>query len=81
MMTKPTRLFPDQDREEEFGQSIRDGRQRRRWVLERLSKPKGGRPPVPARAALTGILFVLRTGIPWEMLPAEIGCGSGVTCW
>src|SRR5665213_3062672 len=29
----------------------------------------------------TGILFVLRTGIPWEMLPAEMGCGSGVTCW
>jgi transposase len=44
-------------------------------------KPKGGRPPVAARAALTGILFVLRTGIPWEMLPAEMGCGSGVTCW
>ena len=44
-------------------------------------KPKGGRPPIPARAVLTGILFVLRTGIPWEMLPAEMGCGSGVTCW
>ncbi len=43
-------------------------------------KPKGGRPPIPARAALTG-LFVLRTGIPWEMLPAEMVCGSGVTCW
>lgn len=45
------------------------------------AKPRGGRPPVPARAALTGILFVLRTGIPWEMLPTEMGCGSGVTCW
>jgi transposase len=44
-------------------------------------RPKGGRPPIPARAALTGILFVLRTGIPWEMLPMEMGCGSGVTCW
>ena len=33
------------------------------------------------RAALTGILFVLKTGIPWEMLPQEMGCGSGVTCW
>ncbi len=44
-------------------------------------RPKGGRPPVRARAALTGILFVLRSGIPWEMLPAEMGCGSGVTCW
>ncbi len=36
---------------------------------------------MPARAASTGILFVLRTGIPWEMLPVEMGCGSGVTCW
>ena len=31
--------------------------------------------------ALTGILFVLRTGIPWEYLPREMGCGSGMTCW
>ena len=33
------------------------------------------------RAALTGILFVLRSGIPWELLPAEMGCGCGMTCW
>ncbi len=45
------------------------------------AKPKGGRPRVSDRAALTGILFVLRSGIPWEMLPQEMGCGSGVTCW
>jgi transposase len=44
-------------------------------------KPKGGRPRVPDRAALTGILFVLQSGIPWELLPQEMGCGSGVTCW
>jgi transposase len=44
-------------------------------------KPKGGRPRVPDRAALTGIIFVLKSGIPWEMLPQELGCGSGVTCW
>ena len=44
-------------------------------------RPRGGRPPVPDRAALTGILFVLRTGLPWEYLPAEMGCGSGMTCW
>jgi len=44
-------------------------------------KPKGGRPRVPDRACLTGFLFVLRSGIPWEMLPRELGCGSGVTCW
>jgi transposase len=30
---------------------------------------------------LTGILFVLRSGLPWRMLPQEMGCGSGVTCW
>jgi transposase len=30
---------------------------------------------------LAGILFVLRTGLPWEDLPQELGCGSGMTCW
>jgi transposase len=40
-----------------------------------------GRTRVPDRAALTGILFVLKTGIPWEHLPQEMGCGSGMTCW
>ena len=40
-----------------------------------------GRKPVPDRAVLTGILFVLRSGIPWKMLPKEMRCGSGSTCW
>ena len=40
-----------------------------------------GRKPVDNRKALTGILFVLRTGIGWEYLPQEMGCGSGMTCW
>src|SRR5918912_321728 len=44
-------------------------------------KPKGGRPRVPARAALRGLIFVLTSGIRWAMLPQEKGCGSGVTCW
>ena len=49
-------------------------RRRCRW-------PSMGRPRVPDRAALTGILFVLRAGVPWQMLPKEMGCGSGTTCW
>jgi transposase len=43
--------------------------------------PKGGRPRIDDRAALTGILFVLKTGIPWEYLPRELGCCSGMSCW
>ena len=40
-----------------------------------------GRKRIDDRKALTGILFVLKSGIPWEMLPQEMGCGSGMTCW
>ncbi len=40
-----------------------------------------GRKRLRDRPALTGILFVLKSGIPWEMLPKEMGCGSGMTCW
>ncbi|MFK4071576.1 IS5 family transposase [Streptomyces sp. NPDC029674] len=36
-----------------------------------------GRPQVPDRQALCGILFVLYTGIQWEYLPQELGFGSG----
>ena len=43
--------------------------------------PKGRRPPITHRQALTGILFVLKTGLPWEDLPAEMNCGSGMSCW
>jgi len=40
-----------------------------------------GRKPIPDRAVLTVILLVLRSGIPWNMVPKELGCGSGTTCW
>jgi transposase len=49
------------------------------------SKPRRSRFPgrkrVDNREVLTGILFVLTSGIPWEMLPQEMGCDSGMTCW
>lgn len=48
---------------------------------EEPAKPLGGRPRCSDRAALRGIVFVLRSGVPWEMLPRELfGC-SGMTCW
>ena len=43
-------------------------------------KPRGGRPRASDRAAMAGIVFVLRTGIQWEDVPAEMGC-CGMTCW
>jgi transposase len=39
-----------------------------------------GRKPIDQRQILTGILFVLKTGIAWDDLPAELGCGCGKTC-
>lgn len=41
---------------------------------------KAGRPRVPERSALEGIVYVLKSSIPRSMLPKEFGC-SGVTCW
>src|SRR3954449_9818500 len=46
---------------------------------ERVSQ-RIGRPRVDDRIAFTAILFVLVTGVPWRLLPRELGC-SGVTAW
>ena len=40
-----------------------------------------GRKPLDNRKALTGILFVLKTGLRWQDLPQEMGCGCGMSCW
>ena len=40
-----------------------------------------GRKPLPDRAVLTGIVFVLRSGIAWNLMPQEMGCGSRTACW
>lgn len=49
--------------------------------VRRRRKTHPGRKPLDDRHVLTGTLFVLQSGIPWEMLPQEMGCGSGMTCW
>ena len=49
-------------------------KKKRRWRYP-------GRKPLSDRDVLKGILFVLKTGIAWEDLPQEMGCGSGMTCW
>ncbi|MGX1508811.1 transposase [Streptomyces collinus] len=57
------------------------------WLLVESLLPKpglkkvAGRPRVPDRQALCGILFVLHTGIQCEYLPQELGFRSGMTCW
>jgi transposase len=39
-----------------------------------------GRKPTDARKVMTGILFVLKTGVPWKSLPATSDFPSGHTC-
>jgi transposase len=56
------------------------------WAVVEPLLPKhppsrvGGHPRVNDRVCLTGILFVLKTGIPWEDFPHEMGC-CGMTLW
>ncbi len=38
-----------------------------------------GRPIVPYRKVLDGIIYILRTGCQWKMLPKEYGSGSTST--
>ena len=46
-------------------------------LLPALPSRYGGRPRVDDRAALTGIVYQLRTGIPWRLLPTrQLACGS-----
>ena len=42
--------------------------------------PGVGKPRVADRVCLTGIIFVLKTGLPWEDFPQEMGC-CGMTLW
>jgi transposase len=48
---------------------------------KRRRKRFPGRKPMDRRKVLSGILFILKTGIPWEAMPQELGYGCGMTCW
>jgi transposase len=39
---------------------------------------KGGRPRLPLRNVVTGILYVLRTGCQWKAMPVQFGSGSAI---
>lgn len=54
----------------EIVRPLLSARRRRKTYSDRKSRDD--------RCVLTGILFVLQSGIPWEMLPQEMGCGSGI---
>lgn len=46
------------------------------------SNPKGGRPFCDDKAALRGILYLLREGCKWQSIPSKaLDCPSGSTCW
>jgi transposase len=49
------------------------------WIPKRRRSPEGGRPPIPDRVAMSGILYRLRTGCQWDAIPAEFGSRS--TCY
>ncbi|MFE1478509.1 IS5 family transposase [Streptomyces cyaneofuscatus] len=50
-------------------------------LLPRWPERSPGPTPVPDRLCLQGILFVLYNDIAWQLLPVELGFGSGQTCW
>jgi transposase len=65
-------------------QLVSDGLWARIEPLLPLEKPRRfrfpGRRPIDRRNVLTGIIFVLKTGITWDDRPAELGWGCGRTC-
>jgi transposase len=50
-------------------------------LAKRATQTEGGSPSRGRSSHTHGILFVLKTGIPWQMVPKEMGCGSGMNCW
>ncbi|MFI1742446.1 transposase [Streptomyces sioyaensis] len=50
-------------------------------LLPPWSEKAPGPRPVPDRLCLQGIPYVLHNDIAWQLLPLELGFGSGQTCW
>lgn len=71
----PRNLTPDQT--EALGSALRP------HLPPRPSyRPKGGRPFCDDRAALRGLLYLLREGCKWQKIPSRaLDCPSGSTCW
>jgi len=42
---------------------------------------KGGRPPADDRLCLRALIFILRSGMAYNLLPTEVFGVSGVTAW
>lgn len=55
------------------------------WEKVRVLLPKPipsrGLPRLGDRRVLTGVIYVLQTGVPWDELSLELGCGCGMNCW
>ncbi|MGW9454278.1 IS5 family transposase [Streptomyces sp. NPDC055632] len=50
-------------------------------LLPRWPEKAPGPRPMPGRLCLQGILYALYNDIAWQLLPLELGFGSGQTCW
>ncbi len=56
-------------------QPVDDGlRELVKQLLPGRMPQRTGRPRVSDRATFTAIMFVLMTGVPWRMVPQQIGC-------
>ena len=74
---KSYKAWPVSDK---FGESIEGEIPKKERDPEKKYKnaPGQGKKPIPARKALEGIFYVLRTGCQWKARPREYGSGSTV---
>ena len=63
---------------DEFGEAIKDEIPKKERDPNKTygHAPGQGRKRMPARQALEGIFYVLRTGCQWKAVPPEYGSGS-----